>query len=506
MMVTFYSCVLTGLDPSLIGVEVDLSNGLPRCEIVGLPDSTVQEARQRIRAAIKNSGFDFPVRRITINLTPADLRKEGSGFDLPMALGILAVSGQFSPESIPEFLILGELGLDGRVRPIPGVLAMASLLEKQGIRKLIIPKENAMEAAIFPQLDVWPVRNLQDAVSVFMKATPPLDEKISWSPEGAWPEDFEDVKGQDHAKRSLEIAAAGNHNLILIGPPGAGKTMLAQRFPGILPELSFEECLDISKIRSITGRLGQEKWLSSRRPFRTPHSTISFAGMVGGGNPVHPGELSFAHHGVLFMDELPQFRRDILESLRQPLEEKQITVVRLSGSVTYPADFLLLGTMNPCPCGFYGDHHRICICRPMERIAYRKRLSGPILDRIDLHVEVSALPHDKLYTSVKPECTGTIKSRVEKARALQKARFQSPVRTNAAMSGRELETHCRLSPEARELLQRAYEQISFSARGHSKILKIARTIADLAGRETIEPIHLAEALQYRVLDRNSLNE
>lgn len=506
MMVTCFSSALLGIEASLIQVEVDLSSGLPRFNIVGLPDSTVQEAKERVRSAIKNSGYEFPIRRITVNLAPADLPKEGAGFDLAMALGILQASGQCLSPDFSGYFVLGELGLDGTVRPLPGVLAMAGLLQKQSEVKMIVPQDNVKEAAVFPNLKVWPVRSLGEAVAVLEGGKDPVKSEATWFPDETWPDDLQSVKGQEHAKRCLEIAAAGNHNLLLIGPPGSGKTMLARRLPSILSGATFQESLEISKIQSVAGLLHQQKNFAVRRPFRAPHCSISYAGMVGGGNPVRPGELSLAHRGVLFMDEFPEFNRNVLESLRQPLEEKFVTVVRLSGSVTYPADFIFVGAMNPCPCGFYGDLHQSCLCQPFERIRYRKRISGPIMDRIDLHVEVSPLSYENLYGLDQSENSQSIKLRVLAARKLQAQRLGDLGRTNSGMVPEEIEAHCGLSSEADLLLKRAYKKLHLSARGHSKVLKVARTISDLANSANIEVLHLAEALQYRILDRSLYHE
>jgi len=501
-----YSAAILGIEAYLVQVEVDVSRGLRAFTIVGLPDPAVQESKERVQTAIRNSQLDFPSRRITINLAPADVRKEGPAFDLPIALGILAATGQVQPSSLERFVILGELSLDGSVRPISGVLPAALGARASGKEALMVPAGNGLEAAVVKDLEIYSVETLYEAVELLNGTTrprplegPALDLDLQ-APN--YDTDFNDVKGQEHVKRALEVAAAGGHNSLLQGPPGAGKTMLARRLPTILPPLSLEEALEVTKLYSISGLLPADTALLKVRPFRAPHHTVSNAGLVGGGSIPRPGEVSLAHHGVLFLDELPEFRRDVLEVLRQPLEDGHVTLSRATTSLTYPARFTLVAAMNPCPCGYLGDSGRDCTCTPSQVRRYLMRISGPLLDRIDIHVEVPRLRQEDLINAPQGEDSAAIRQRVVQARRIQQQRFAGRgFFCNAHMKPKDLRTYCSTSREARELLKNAITQLSLSGRAYDRILKLSRTIADLAGAEQIDVVHVAEAIQYRSLDR-----
>ena len=499
-----------GLDGVPITVEVDIaSQGLPSFTIVGLADRAVEEAKERVRAAIRNSGAEVPSKKITINLAPADLPKEGPAYDLPIALGLLLAAEQI-PSKIGDFdinetLIVGELSLDGKLRRTHGVLPLA-LLAKSLNKKIIVPKENAAEAAIVDGLEVYAFDSLKDVVKMFLGQinTQPVEKvTIDFETVQISEYDFSQIKGQEQAKRALEIAAAGGHNVLLKGSPGAGKTMLARTFPTILPPLNLEEAMEITKIYSISGNLKDGISLFTTRPFRSPHHTASYVGLIGGGNYIKPGEISLAHRGVLFLDELPEFPRQVLEALRQPLEDHHITISRASGSLTFPAKFILIACQNPCPCGFLGDRKRRCSCMPGNIAKYKRRISGPLLDRIDIYLEVPAVEVDKLSGDLESEDSKTIRERVIIAREIQRNRFKSiNFLTNSEMGNREIKEYCQITTEGLELLKMAISSLNLSARGYHRVLKLARTIADLGGSENILTEHLAEALQYRSREDN----
>ncbi len=505
MLARVNSGALRGVDAYLVEVEVDLAPGMRAFTTVGLPEAAVKESKDRVRAALRNSGFKFPNKRVTINLAPADVRKEGTGFDLPVAIGILAAQGLLPQDSLEKFLIFGELSLDGRLKATRGVLSMA-LATRQADLALIIPRDNAPEAGVVQGIDIYACDSLAQLAAFLagqepLAPLPPLPVAVA-DPESEGEMDFREVKGQEPVKRALLLAAAGGHNVMMIGPPGAGKTMLAQRLPSILPPLNFEEALETSKIYSVAGLLNPGQGLLQQRPFRSPHHTISDAGLIGGGHIPRPGEVSLAHNGVLFLDELPEFKRSTLEVLRQPLEDGMVTISRAATSITYPARFMLVTSSNPCFCGHFGDHRKVCSCTPPQIKQYSSRISGPLLDRIDIQMQVPAVPFQNLGADQDGDGSKEMRAKVLTARAIQEKRFaRSRIFANARMTPRLLQEHCVLAPESRRLLETAVERLGLSARAYTRILKIARTIADLAGETGLALPHVAEAIQYRTLDR-----
>ena len=498
MLAKVLGSTVYGIEAYLVDVEVDVSQGIPAFDIVGLPDTAVREARERVRAAVKNCGFEMPTRRITVNLAPADLRKEGSGFDLPIAVGLLVASEQLDPAKVHNVVFAGELSLDGALRPIHGALPMAIAAKREG-RRFVVPIDNVREATLVEGLEVTSARNLAELLwAISGHGALPLPPSVA-VPSARESCDFKDIAGQEQAKRALEIAAAGGHNVLLVGPPGSGKTLLARHLPSILPPMQPQEALEVTKIYSVAGLLTDRGTLMTERPFRAPHHSISYGGLIGGGKIPEPGEVSLAHHGVIFLDELPEFSKRVLEQLRQPLEDGSVTIARVSATLTYPAQFMLVAAMNPCPCGFLGDKLKACTCSSGEALRYQGKISGPLLDRIDLQLSVPRLEYDELTERAKGESSATIRARVETARARQEARLKPyGVFCNARLQHRHLRK-LTVAPDGVKLLKQAYIKLALSARAHDRILKVARTIADLAGSEAIEAVHMAEAISYRAI-------
>ncbi len=503
------SSALMGIDAYLVEVEVDISPGLPQFSTVGLPEGAVKESKERVRAAIKNCDFQFPVKKITVNLAPADIRKEGSAFDLPISIGILAASGYIPNDKLSQYAIMGELSLDGKIKSIRGALPSAIGVKDSSLRGLILPLENSDEAAVVEGVEVIPVESLRDIVKFLSgeKAIEPrkIDISRAFEHTNQYEVDLHDVKGQEHVKRALEVAAAGGHNILMIGTPGAGKTMLARRLPTILPPMSFEEALETTKIYSVAGTLPTNSSLIPVRPFRSPHHTISDAGLIGGGAYPKPGEVSLAHNGVLFLDELPEFKKNVLEVMRQPLEDGVVTISRAATSITYPANFMLVASMNPCPCGYLGDPKHECTCPSGKIQKYRAKVSGPLLDRIDIHIEVPPVRYKELSDEEGGEYSHEIRRRVQKAREIQFSRFKgTKIHSNSQMTPKQVKKYVATDEEGLRLLEVAIDKLGLSARAYDRILKVARTIADLEGSPPVRAHHISEAIQYRTLDRSGV--